>query len=181
MMLVVSMVGCQKNADTENPGNAQNTEAEGPIDMDSFLKTLVKNHPGASVEELCKAMLENAYFKLFSLESTEYYYPGMDYEYVPKDIEEAYCIMDVVIGTGSLVYAIVPKAGVDAKALGKELEGKLMKNWMVWDEDESKMPDQIYSEVLDGKLFVAMYRSDMMPITGTIADKAQDFVDMFHK
>ena len=151
-------------------------EPAGPIDMEAFLTNLVEANPGASAEELCKAMLGSPYFTMFNVESTEFYYPGLNWEYQPHDIRASACVVDFMTGTGALVYAIEPEDGADAEALAEELGKNLQLDWMYSD----KTPDTVLTKVLDGKIFLAMYRADMEHITGTIAAQARDFVEMFH-
>lgn len=146
------------------------------FDMDAFLTGIVEDNPGADVEELCEAMLESPYFIMFRLESTEFYYPGLNWEYNPQGIRASSCIVDYMTASGALVYAVEPEEGVDAEALAEELEANANPNWMY----SEAAPDRILSKVLDGKIFLAMYKSGMTPIEGPIAGKGGDFVKLFH-
>ncbi len=150
--------------------------ADEHFNAEAFLQKLTADHPEANARELCEAMLEDPYFTLFTVESTEYYYPGLNYEYVPEGIREACCTVDYLSGSGALVYVFIPEAGTDAEALSKALTENAEPGWMAFENPL----DKVESFVLDGKVFLAMYRSDMEPLTGPIADKPGDFVEMFH-
>lgn len=179
MAMILSLAACQKPA-SDAPESTPAAEADGPINMEAVLTAVAKDHPDANTAELAQALLENPYFRMFNSESTEYVYWGLDYEYMPSGIQEASCVVDFISGSGALVYVIVPEAGTDAEQLGKEFEENADVHWLAWEEDSEMVPDQFFSKVIDGKLFFAMYRSEMLPITGQIAERPRDFVDMFH-
>lgn len=190
LLLGTLLAGCgKKPADTPATGEPADSTAAAPettlapeapvveyFNAEAFLQKLVADHPEASAKELCEAMLEDPYFTLFSMESTEYYYPGLNYEYAPEGIRESSCAVDYMSGSGALVYVFVPEAGTDPEALSKALVENAEPGWMA---NENPL-DKVESFVLDGKVFLAMYRSDMEPLTGTIAAKPGDFVEMFH-
>ncbi len=179
--------GSEKAPEEESPEADHASVEEGPIDMEAFLTELAKDHPDSGAEELCQAMTESPYFRLFSVqeteyvypESTEHYYPGLNYEYTPEGISEAYCVIDYISGSGALVYAIIPEEGTDAEALGEEFAENMDPHWMAWEEDSKLVPDQLVSKAVDGKLFVAMYQSDMKPVNGPVAEKTRDLAELF--
>ena len=161
-------------SDTEAPPDAP-VDTDEPFDAERCLQDLVRAHPDAGPEALCDLLREDPYFILFNAESTEYYYPGLNYEYSPEGIREAACIVDFISGSGAVIYAILPEEGTDADALARTLLENAQPDWMNFD----RPLDQVRSFVIDGKVFLAMYRGDMQPLDGDIAEKPRDFVDLF--
>lgn len=199
LLLAALLAGCGKTAeqvstapettaDTQSPEAPVTTaeqpvattepqeEVPGPLDMNAFLQELVQEHPEANAEALCAAILESPYFTLFQAESTEYYYPGLQYEYQPTNVREASCVVDFMGGTGALIYVILPEADADPQALADELKENAMPDWMNF---EKPLPN-VESWVIDGKVFLAMYPEEMLPVEGPIAEQARDFVELFH-
>ena len=163
-------------ARTEPAGSGEDPEEE--FAMEEFLDQLVKSHPGAGAEELCRAMLESPYFALFQLESTEFYFPGLDFEYRPERVDEACCVADYVSGSGAVVYFFVPEQDADPVALANELAENAMPNWVNYDNPLDRVAAGVLGD--NDRVFLAMYRSDMKPVEGPVAGKARDFVEMFH-
>ena len=163
-------------ARTEPAGSGEDPEEE--FAMEEFLDQLVKSHPGAGAEELCRAMLESPYFALFQLESTEFYFPGLDFEYRPERVDEACCVADYVSGSGAVVYFFVPEQDADPVALANELAENAMPNWVNYDNPLDRVAAGVLGD--NNRVFLAMYRSDMKPVEGPVAGKARDFVEMFH-
>ena len=161
---------------TEAPAGPTEGTEEPSFDMDAFLSGVVADNPGADPEALCGAILENPCFAMFKPVSTEYSYPGLNWEYTPHDLRTVCCIAESVTGSGALVYAIEPEEGADAEALAEELERNADLNWTY----SEAAPDKLLTKVLDGKIFLAMYKSNMTPITGPIARTPRDFAELFH-
>ncbi len=158
--------------DKENTGAGEDTDA--PLDVEAFLTELADTHPEASAEELCDLMLENPYFRLFIKEGTEYFYPGLDYEFKPVGVKRAFCIWDSVGGTRAVVYAMEPEDGADTDKLTKSLEEAIDPYWT-----ETPLPNRLFLEK-SGKLFFAMYPDELQPVTGPVAEKTRDLVEIFH-
>ena len=163
----------QKNEDPDK----ENTVPEGPIDMEALLTEIANANPGADPDRIEKELLKNPYFVLFQHENTEYYYPGMNYEFVPEGISKSICITDFVTNSGALVYVIVPNEGVDPETIIEAFKQNADPQWMNFE----KATDSMFGKVIDGKVYFAMYNEDMQPVTGKIAEKARDIVDMFHE
>lgn len=149
---------------------------EEVFDPAAFWTELNAAHPEAGAEELCAAMLESPYFTMYQQESTEYWYPGLNFESAPKGVRESACIVDYMSGSGSVFYVLIPEEGADPAALEKSLLDNSMADWM----DFEHPLEQRASMVIDGKVFFALYRDGMTPVTGPIAEKPRDFIEMFH-
>ena len=158
------------------PASTEPGEPAERFDLSGFLIDLAQAHPDAGTEELCSAILESPYFTMYTLESTEYYYPGFAWDYEVHDVRSAHCAVDYLTGSGSLVYVIEPEEGVDIDALASELFEKADPGWSFSENG----PDSLFSIVENGKIFLAMYHADMQPVTGPIAETARDFVELFH-
>lgn len=165
-----------QNTDAPATSTETNPPVEAGFDMAAFLNDLSAAHPGADPKTLCDAILEDPYFTLFSFQDTEFYYPGVNWDYTPEGIRESAAVVDYMSGSGALVYVLEPEEGKDPEVLRQAFSEHLEPNWMFFDEPL----DCQYSVVLDGKVFAAMYRSDMEPVKGPIAANGQDFVEMFH-
>ena len=144
------------------------------LDMKAFLTDLVRENPQANAGELCAVMLESPYFKLFREESTEYYYPALDYEFQPEGVKEAACIWDAFGEFPTVVYVFEPEEGADAEALARSLENAVDPWW-----SEKEMNTLAFTE--SGKVLFALYPDEMLPVEGEIAGKARDIVDLFHE
>ena len=70
-------------SETEAPPDAP-VDTDEPFDAERCLQDLVRAHPDAGPEALCGFLREDPHFLLFNAESTEYYYPGLNYEYSPE-------------------------------------------------------------------------------------------------
>lgn len=151
-------------------------EAKGPLDMKAFLEQLVREHPEANAEALCAAILESPYFTMFQAENTEFYFPGLQFAYQPKNVDEASCVVDYMGGSGALIYVFVPEADADPQALANALKENAMPEWMNYEKPLAN----VESWVIDGKVFLAMYPDNMLPVEGPIAGQARDFVELFH-
>ena len=104
-------------------------EPTGSVDMEAVLSKIVDENPGARVEELQDALLENPYFLMFSADDVNCYW-GFNSTYEYHDICEASCIVDHgYTNYGAVVYVIEPEVGVDAEALAAELEQNLNLSW----------------------------------------------------
>ena len=158
--------------DTDNTGDGE--DAAEPLDIEKFLTKLADAHPEASAEELCDLMLENPYFLLFIKESTEYFYPALDYEFKPVGVKNAFCIWDSIGGTRAVVYAMELEDGTDTDKLTKSLEEAIDPYWT-----ETPLPNRLFLEK-SGKLFFAMYPDELQPVTGPVAEKTRDLVEIFH-
>lgn len=151
-------------------------EVPTPPDMNAFLQELVREHPEANAEALCTAILESPYFTLFQAESTEYYFPGLQFEYQPTNVGEISCVVDYMGGTGALIYVILPEADADSQALADAMKENAMPDWMNYEKPLAN----VESWVIDGKVFLAMYPDELLPVEGPIAGQARDFVELFH-
>lgn len=162
--------------ETEPVGSSEAPEEPERFDMKSFLEQFVAAHPEANAKELSLALLEDSYFTMFQQESTEFYFPGLNFEYTPKQLDEASCVVDYMSGSGALVYFFVPEQGADSDALCSELLENAQPDWM----DYEHPLDQVEIGMLrDDLIYLAMYRGDMKPVEGPIAEKAEDFIEMF--
>lgn len=149
-----------------------------PLDLEAFLRELTENDPGAEPEEICDAILQNAYFKLFRKANTAYGYPGVDGSYEVKGIASSCCITNNMLE--SALHVFKPKKTEDAERLASELKQHAMPDWNWMEEVYPKaVPDAVLSLALDGKVFFAVYHSDMVPIT-SCAEKPSDLMEMFH-
>lgn len=149
---------------------------EDEFDMDLFLAETLAAHPDAGAEELCRAMLESPYFRLFGYDSTEYFYPGLNYEYKPEGVREAGCVVDNAGGSGAVIMVLIPEEGTDPDALAKALHENAMPDWVNFEDPL----DSVASYVIEGKVILAMYNHDMQPVEGPVAGMARDFVEIFH-
>ena len=68
--------------------------------------------------------------------------------------------------------------GTDPAVLVKAFTDNADPQWL--DFDGTGL-DGMVSGVIGGKAFFAMYDTSMQPVTGKIAEKARDFVDIFHE
>ncbi len=159
----------------ETPADTGTAPAD-EFDMDLFLAETLAAHPDAGAEELCRAMLESPYFRLYGYDSTEYFYPGLNYEYKPEGVREAGCVVDNAGGTGTVILVLIPEEGTDAEALSEELLENAMPGWVNFEDPL----DRQASYVIDGKVILALYNHDMQPVEGPVAGMARDFVEIFH-
>ena len=176
----------EDNNDKDNkPSEENNNEGsdkgniipEGPVDMDALLTEIANANAGKDLAAIEAALLKNPYFVLFAHENTEYYYPGMNYEFVPQGISELTCITDFVTNSGALVYIIVPGEGVDPETIAEAFRQNADPKWM----DFENGTDSMFSKVIDGRLYFAMYNQDMKPVADKVAEKARDIADIFHE
>ena len=164
------------DSDAVPTGSPAQEEITGPIDMEAFLKEIAKANPEGDLEKIFSDIVKNPYFRLFDKENTEWYFPGMNYDFKPEGVKDLLCITDNVSRKGSLVYVFVPEEGTDLKKLEESLLANADPKWMDWENGT----DGTVSFVADGKLYFSMYDTNMKPITGKIAEKARDFVEIFH-
>ena len=158
---------------TGEPTTGEPTEPAEPFDMEAFLKKIAEDHRGADAETLCNAILESPYFSLFDKQSTYVYTPGFPFDYSLRNAGDGFCVVDNT--AGDVVVVILPAEGVDAKTLVMEMGEKANPAWT----GEENVPDKKLAIVQDGVVFFAMYHSDMQPVT-VFAEKARDYIDMFH-
>ena len=144
------------------------------LDMKNYLRQLAHDHPDAAPEELCDLMLENPFFRMFWKESTEYYYPALNYEFQPEGIRDAYCIWDAMQGTHAVIYVFDLEEDTNPDELAKAIADNVDPYWT-----ETPLPNTAAVEEA-GKLLFAMYPDDMQPVTGELAEKARDLTDIFH-
>ena len=144
------------------------------LNLEYYLRELAHEHPDASPEELCDLMLDDPFFRMFWKESTEYYYPALNYEFQPEGVKDACCIWDAMQGTHAFIYVFEMEEFADTGALIKALESNVDPYWT-----ETPLPNTVSFEE-GNKVFFAMYPDDMRPVTGPIAEKARDFVEIFH-
>ena len=171
--------GEQVPEDEETSEEESSTDEEdAKFDMESFLTNLAEEHPGATPAELTAEILKDPYFTLFNEADTSYYYPGLPYDYTPEGIKECSCIYDWVTNSGALIYIMTAEDGTDPAALVKAFVDNADPQWL--DFDGTGL-DGMVSGVIGGKAIFAMYDTAMQPVTGKIAEKARDFVDIFHE
>ena len=167
--------GCKANdpqkAPTEPASHAAPAEA---LDLEAVLKDLAKQYPDDTAEALASRLLENPYFRLFTLETTEFYYPALNESFNAEGVKEAACIWDAYGDSRAIVYVFTPETDADADAIGKAALDAVDPYW-----SEEPFDHQI-TLAGDGRVFFAMYNDGMEPVTGAVAEKARDFVDMFH-
>lgn len=161
-------------AATETPGAPEEPAEDQPLDMEAFLKSFAAENKDKTAEQMCDAMLENPYFRMFTKQSTEWYYPALNCEFKPEGVKEAWCITDYITGSNAVVYVIVPEEGTDQEALGESFKKAIDPYYL---EDGTL---KTLSVVAEGKAFVAFYPEGMMPVNGPLAGKIRDFVEMFH-
>ncbi len=179
-LLVLVSCGVQNDPDAAGAGTgAGDREPPVPLNMDLLIDTLVKDHPDGSAASLCDALLENPYFRLYERVSTDYDYPGLKYGYKPEGTAECACIVDYITGSGSFVYVFTPSSQSKAQILADKLKENVNTEWM-FSEDDVKC-DKVFSKTAGGKVFLAFYSGSMTPVTGTVAEKARDFVGMFRE
>jgi hypothetical protein len=161
---------------TSSDGVQTDPAPDETLDMEALLTRLAEEHPGASADELCGLLLENPFFRLFNKTDTEYYYPGLSYDFVPQGVKASACITDYISGSHALVLVFEPAEGTDAGALAASVAAAMDPYWAEGDE----ALDHHLSLVRGGKVFFALYNDGMKPLTGAIAGRARDFVGMFH-
>ena len=161
---------------TANGDREPTTEAlpAGALDPEALFKELAAQYPDDTAEALAARLLQNPYFRLFQLESTEFYYPALNESFSNKGVKEAACIWDMFGSSRAFVYVFTPETEADAEAILKSAEKAVDPYW------SEKPFDHQLSLVTGGKAFFAMYNDGMEPVTGAIAEKARDFVEMFH-
>ena len=174
-------VGTAEPAGTSETSDTQETTAAGtepepiePLDMDALIGKIVSDHPSATPEELCAEIAKSPYFLAFRLASTEYSYPGFPYDYKPSGIESSHALMNY--GTESVVLVLKPKAGTDADGLISELKSKVKRDWEYNGEEND--PDTVYAKAIDGRVFFALYHSDLPALT-ECASKPEEIVGIF--
>ena len=183
ILISLFLTGCtsadEKIGDPSDTVSGSEDQAEDPkttgdpIDMEAFLTDLVEKNPNAGAEALCAEIVKNQYFVLFYPQSTMYFCSGLEYNYSLSDKGESYSVVDT--HDGNVIIVVVPKDGIDPETLAKELEDNAMPGWNETDENR---PDKVISKVIGGKVFLAIYHSDMTPVT-VYASKARDYVKMF--
>ncbi len=167
--------------ETETPDCAEPNPSAGAaageaLDAEAFFRTLLEEHPGASAEELADAMLENEYFLRCRKTQAMDYYPGLDYQYPqrPEGIKDAWCVLTYT--DANVFYVIETESGTDGEKLAAELKKHVKPQWQ-W---SAEVPaDKTAFLARDGKLLFVMYGSDIYPVKGPIARKAQDLVAIF--
>lgn len=187
LVMIVSLIGCQNNSSEDeyektsisDTNQIQANSTNNILNIEEVWTRLASDYPNATAEELCELMIENPFFKLFTISSTEYDFPGMKDNFKPEGIKEASCIIEFVSGSGSVVYVITIDEGTDADIVIDEMKNHADYKWQSW-ADESMTPDCVTGKYIDGKVFFAMYRSDLKPIETKVAEKARDLVDIFN-
>ena len=167
--------GC-KAAPQPSGGDGTTSDAlpAGALDLEALLKELAAQYPDDTAEALAARLLENPWFRLFQAESTEFYYPALNESFSDKGIKEAACLWDVFGSSRAVIYVFTPETEANAKAILASAEKAVDPYW-------SEAPfDHQLSLVTGGRAFFALYNDGMEPVTGPIAEKARDFVDMFH-
>ena len=146
----------------------------GKLDPEALFKELAAQYPNDTAEQLAERLLENPYFRLFETESTEFYYPALNESFNTKGIKEAACIWDIYGSSRAVVYVFTPDTEADAEAILQSAKNAVDPYW-------SEEPfDHQLTLVTGGRAFFALYNDGMEPVTGLIAEKARDFVEMFH-
>ena len=162
-----------------DPSGCDTTETpqagDVPLDMEAFLSDLVAKNPGAGAEALCDEILKSPYFSLFNKMKTDFYWPGLRFDYKPGGVKEACAVADTV--TPAVVIIVVPTEKTDPEQLAAKMKENANPDWQFTGPDTA--PDQLYTKTSDGKVFFAMYGSDMLPIT-EYAEKGSDYIGIFH-
>ncbi len=153
------------------------TKPTMPLDMEAFLREIAKANPEGDLEKIEADIIKNPFFVLYTREYTEWYYPGMVWDFKPQGVKDVLCISDNVSKKGSLVYVIIPEEGTDPETIAESLKANSDPKWM----DFEKGTDGMVSFAENGILYFSMYDTQMEPVTGTIAEKARDLVTVFHE
>lgn len=146
----------------------------GKLDPEALFRDLAAQYPNDTAEQLAERLLENPYFRLFETQSTEDYYPAFNESFNKKGIKEAACLWDIYGSSRAVVYIFTPETEADAEAILQSAKNAVDPYW-------SEEPfDHQLTLVAGGRAFFALYNDGMQPVTGPVAEKARDFVDMFH-
>ncbi len=148
-----------------------------PFDMEKFLKDIAASTANSDLQAVAEEIIKNPYFVLYRIENTEWYYPGMNYEFKPEGIKEILCITDYVSNAGSLVYVMIPNDGADPAAIAESFKNNADPQWMNYD----KPTDGMVTVIENGRIYFSMYDTAMQPVLGTIATRPRDFKDIFHE
>lgn len=166
--------GCKAAPQPDGGEPASDALPAGALDLEALLKELAAQYPNDTAEALAARLLETPYFRLFELESTEFYYPALNESFDGKGVKEAACLWDVFGTSRAVVYVFTPETEADAEAILASAESAVDPYW-------SEEPfDRQLKLVTGGRAFFALYNDGMQPVTGAVAEKARDFVEMFH-
>ncbi len=175
------LAGCGPNQ-PQTPADTQPSETPAPAeapDLEAVLKALAEQYPGDTARALAEHLLENPYFKLFVVEAQDVrngempYFPALNQSFTGEGLKDSACAWDA-FGSRAIVYVFTPEEGADAQAILDAAENAVDPYW-------SETPfDNRLSFASGGRAFFAMYNSGMQPVTGAVAEKARDFVEMFH-
>lgn len=149
-----------------------------PFDLEEIITDLTNSYPDASLQKLTDKLMENPYFRLFRKNDLSFAWTGLDfpYEKTPEGVEEAASIIDYISMSG-VVYIIKPKDGADKNSIIDLFEKKADPKQV----DYEKGLDNIFCKEINGKIVFAMYKDDMQPLTGTIAQKPSELISLFHE
>ena len=157
---------------TEAP--AENTAPAGGLDLEALLRELDQENPDAEPAALCEKLREDPYFVLYTQEEIADYYPALNYDFTPEGVKSAACIWDAFGDSRAFVYVFEAENEDAASALAEALKTALDPYWT-----ETPLKNQLAFSS-GARVFFAGYNDGMVPVTGAIAEKARDFVEMFH-
>ncbi len=144
--------------------------------MADFLTELAKKTGSADLQTVEEEIFKSPYFPLYTKENTEYYYPGIDYNFKPVGVKECLCLTDYISNAGSVVYVIIPASAENAEKLAEDLKQNADPGWMNFEQPT----DGLVSKAIDGRVYFSVYDTNMKPVEGKIAAGPRDFVDIFH-